>query len=94
MTDEAPIDDDLHRQGETLRQLAAQFPPESPEYQAIREAAQALVFVRSRARLFEAYIAYRANMDEPLSDAQRTLLESMGINPDSDDSGGDDLHPN
>ena len=64
-----------------LESVANSFDKDSVQYQAIEEAAQALIFLNMHKDLQKAYEQFRMQGDQELSEAQKQHLRDMGIEP-------------
>ena len=64
-----------------LEAVAKNYPRGSAERGAIREAADAFIYVRLREGLQQSYEAFQRNCTKPLTKAQRQVLKNMGIAP-------------
>ena len=64
-----------------LRSVAETFPSRSKQRRAIREAASALVFVRTHRRLASAYRQFRSASMRALTASQVATLKRMGVQP-------------
>ena len=74
----------LERTLDVLGSVAGAYPPDSIESAAVREAAEALLFIRLHQNLQASYDRFRANCDRDLPEERREALRSMGIDPDAE----------
>jgi hypothetical protein len=64
-----------------LESISASFPQGSEQYQALKEAAWAYLYVNSQNDLKERFSEFRSLSNKELSEAQKEHLRSMGIEP-------------
>lgn len=64
-----------------LQTIAESYPARSRERKAVREAAEALVFLKMHQQLKVSYDAFRRSAKRGLSKAQEQVLRRMGIKP-------------
>jgi len=69
---------------EILESIAQTFPDGSEQGKAIKEAAEAYIFLNLHARLRSAYDAFRQAGLEGLSDEQEKYLRGMGVYHDEE----------
>jgi hypothetical protein len=72
-------DNELRATCKVLESVAKSYPRGSAEREAVRQAADALVYLRSHQELLEAYEAYRRFCAKPLTKTQIRILERMGV---------------
>jgi hypothetical protein len=64
-----------------LESIVASYPVRSRERKAIREAAEALIFLTQHQQLKASYLAFRRVTNRRLTAAQEEILRSIGIEP-------------
>ena len=74
-------EDDIERVCSTLRTISKQYPGDSPEACALKDAAFAFVFLVQHKDLKIAFEKYQAASKQPLGPAELETLKSMGIEP-------------
>jgi hypothetical protein len=85
MHDKAPgLNPEFERVCEILATIAKTFPEDSEQVKAIKEAAEAYIFLQLHLKLRNAYEAYRQMSLDVLTDEQEQHLREMGIDPDED----------
>ena len=64
-----------------LQSIAESYPARSRQRKAVREAAEALVFLTMHKQLRVSYDAFRRSVKKGLTKAQEQTLRRMGIKP-------------
>jgi hypothetical protein len=73
--------DDLFITCDILQSIAESYPARSRERKAVRDAAEALVFMTMHEQLNTSYDKFRRSTKRGLTRAQEQTLRSMGIKP-------------
>jgi hypothetical protein len=76
-----PSSDDVFLTCEVLCSLAETYPPKSRERRAIREAAEAFIFVRTQERVKAAYEKFSKASTKTLTRTQKRILRQISIEP-------------
>ena len=66
---------------EILESIFASYPARSRERRAIREAAEAIIFLTQHRQLKASYLEFRRGTNRRLTAAQEEILRSIGIEP-------------
>ena len=79
VSDAEEMDNEIHAVCKTLWSIAKRFPRGSAEREAIREARDALVYLRLHKGLKRRYAAFRRSCTKPLSKPRQATLKRMGV---------------
>jgi hypothetical protein len=79
VSDVEAMDREVRATCEVLWSVAKSFPKGSAEREAIREAKDALVYLRLHETLAKSYKAFQKSCTKPLSKARQQTLKRMGI---------------
>ncbi len=75
------MDKEIRATCKILESVAKNYPRGSAERGAIREAADAFIYLRLHEGLKQSYEAFQGNCTKPLTKAQRQVLKRMGVAP-------------
>jgi len=73
------MDEEVRATCKVLDSIAKTFPRGSAERVAIREAADAFVYLRLHEVLKRSYATFRANCTKPLTKAQKQVMKRSGV---------------
>lgn len=88
VTSENGFDAELHRACAILESVEKQYPPDSEEALAIRDAALAYIVVHQQDRLKRSYDRLRAALGGTLTEEMKADLRRHGIEPDEMETEG------
>ena len=78
-SDAETMDREIRATCKILKSIAMSYPRSSPERVAIREAADAFIYVRLHEGLKQSYEAFRRSCSKPLTKAQEQILKRAGV---------------
>lgn len=73
------MDKEIRATCKVLESVAKGYPRGSAERKAIREAAEAFIYLRLHEGLKKSYRAYRRSCAKPLTEAQKQVLKRAGV---------------
>jgi len=79
VSDAEAMDKEIRAPCKILESIAKIFPRGSAERTAIREAADAFIYLRLHEGLKQSYEAFRRGCTKPLTKAQRQVLKRAGV---------------
>ena len=74
------MDNEIRAMSKLLEGVAKTYPRGSPERAAIRDAADAFIFLRLHDELSKSYEAFRRSCSKPLTKSQKLVLKRAGVN--------------
>lgn len=78
------MDEEIRATCKILESVAKDYLQGSPERKAVKQAAEAFIYMRLHDGLRESYEAYQRSCAKPLSEAQVHFLKRLGVNaPDA-----------
>lgn len=81
ISDAEMMDKEIRATCKILESVAKKYPRGSSERKAIREAAEAFIYLRLHEGLKKHYRAYQRSCAKPLTQAQKQVLKRAGIAP-------------
>lgn len=79
VSDAEAIDREIRETCKVLESVARSYPRGSAERGAIKEAADAFIYLRLHQALKQSYEAFQRSCAKPLTKAQRQVLRRMGV---------------